>query len=556
MKFYTNFLMLCAVLLSLGASAQFTHPMLFEINSPASITGSYNYGPQSGAGWGITALPSPTVSGQLVWGFDNVGNDSLACDTIINNYAGKIVMVRRGVCNFSQKMYYAQQAGAIGCVVCNNQGGTAIINMAAGTFGAQITIPAVSLSQNDCALLAARVDAGDNVIASFRKPYVSEAVGFFAVETPKAQIYPHDSLMSLDVTNAGNVTASNILVSLDITEPNGNVVSLTETLASLDVDSTKTVTFNSNYSPSDVGTYSMTFKSSLSTDSIVNTFSIGANRFRLDRDQNIAWATITDANYQAAGFKVSIGATYLTGANGGYAKSVTYAMGDNMSRFIGKDLLVEIRAYPRVLTTATAVIDSFPIVAVGINTIDPTDTAAYSLQTINILDVNTLEDSTLLAANSQYLVMVKYVRPAGDTLSVAPRYGFSGDEPFISYGTVVLSDQLYLGGFGGSNVVARLNTNDVISSPTAIQNIVERSQFELMPNPADKLLNVNMNLDELSENVTVTLFDINGRIIEQSNYSNVKDQSVQLNVENLNAGFYFVRIKTDKGVQTKEFVKK
>jgi hypothetical protein len=428
--------------------------------------------------------------------------------------------------------------------------------MAAGTFGAQVTIPAVSLSQNDCALLAARVDAGDTVIASFRKPYVSEAVGFFAVETPKAQIYPHDSLMSLDVTNAGNVTASNILVSLDITEPNGNVVSLTETLASLDVDSTKTVTFNSNYSPSDVGTYSMTFKSSLSTDSIVNTFSIGANRFRLDRDQNIAWATITDANYQAAGFKVSIGATYLTGANGGYAKSVTYAMGDNMSRFIGKDLLVEIRAYPRVLTTATAVIDSFPIVAVGINTIDPTDTAAYSLQTINILDVNTLEDSTLLAANSQYLVMVKYVRPAGDTLSVAPRYGFSGDEPFISYGTVVLSDQLYLGGFGGSNVVARLNTNDVISSPTAIQNIVERSQFELMPNPADKLLNVNMNLDELSENVTVTLFDINGRIIEQSNYSNVKDQSVQLNVENLNAGFYFVRIKTDKGVQTKEFVKK
>jgi hypothetical protein len=547
--------MLCAVLLSLGASAQFTHPMLFEINSPAGITGSYNYGPQSGAGWGITALPTPTVSGELVWGYD-ITPDSLVCDTITNDYTGKIVMVRRGVCNFSQKMYYAQQSGAVGCIVCNNQGGTAIINMAAGTFGAQITIPAVSLSENDCALIAAAIANGDIVNGAFRKPYVSEAVGFFAVETPKAQIYPHDSLMSLDVTNAGNVAASNILVSLDITEPSGTVVSFTETLASLDVDSTKTVTYNSNYSPSDVGTYSMVFKSSLSSDSIVKNFEIGTNRFRLDRDQNIAWATITDANYSAAGFKVSIGSTYLTGANGGYAKSVTYAMGDNMARFIGKDLLVEIRAYPRVLTNATAVIDSFPIVAVGINTIDPTDTAAYSIQTVNILDVNSLEDSTLLAANSQYLVMIKYVRPAGDTLSVAPRFGFSGDEPFISYGTVVLSDQLYLGGFGGSNVVARLNTNDVVSSPTAIQNIVERSQFELMPNPADKLLNVNMNLDVLSENVTITLFDINGRIIEQSNYSNVKDQSVQLNVENLNAGFYFVRIKTDNGVQTKEFVKK
>jgi hypothetical protein len=300
----------------------------------------------------------------------------------------------------------------------------------------------------------------------------------------------------------------------------------------------------------------MVFKSSLSSDSIIKTFVIGENRYRLDRDQNIAWTTITDANYSAAGFKVSIGSTYLTGANGGYAKSVTYAMGDNMARFLGKDLLIEVRAYPRVLTTATAVIDSFPIVAVGINTIDPSDTTAYSLQTVGILDVNSLEDSTLLAANSQYLVMIKYVRPAGDTLSVAPRFGFSGNEPFISYGTVVLSDQLYLGGFGGANIVARLNTNDVLSPATGIQNIVERSQFDLMPNPADKVLNVNMNLVELSENVTVTLFDINGRIIEQSNYSNVKDQSVQLNVENLNAGFYFVRINTDKGVQTKEFVKK
>ena len=70
------------------------------------------------------------------------------------------------------------------------------------------------------------------------------------------------------------------------------------------------------------------------------------------------------------------------------------------------------------------------------------------------------------------------------------------------------------------------------------------------------LLNVDMNLSETAENATVTMFDINGRIIEQLNYSNVKQQNIQFNVANLSAGFYFVRIQSENGVQTKEFIKK
>jgi hypothetical protein len=167
-----------------------------------------------------------------------------------------------------------------------------------------------------------------------------------------------------------------------------------------------------------------------------------------------------------------------------------------------------------------------------------------------------LEDSTILDAYTQYLVVVKYVRPVGDTLSVAPRFAFSGDESFISYGTIVNSDQLYLGGFGGINAVIRLNTNDVLATSTSTTNIISQSQFNLFPNPAKDLLNVDMNLSETAENATVTMFDINGRIIEQLNYSNVKQQNIQFNVANLSAGFYFVRIQSENGVQTKEFIKK
>lgn len=560
MKLYTKFMMLCAMLFAFAAQAQFTHPMLFEINSPSGVAGSYNYGPQSGAGWGITALPSAAVSGQLVWGFDNAQTgtllvDSLLCDSVTNSYAGKIVLIRRGTCNFSQKMYNAQLAGAVGCVICNNTGTVDIINMAAGTNGAQVTIPAVSIGFNDCAAIAARVDAGDTVVATFRKPFISEASGFFAVETPQAQIYPHDSIMSVDITNAGTTNATNVIVSLDITEPSGNVVTLTETLAALNADSTRTVTFNSRYSPSDTGIYTQVFKSTLSIDSIEKTFQIGSERFRLDRESDYSWGTITDAGFATANFRMSLGTTYLTGPSGAVSKSVTYAMGDNMAQFLGKQLVIEIRAFPNTLTNATAVIDSFPIVAVGVDTISTADTAAYTLNTITLLDVNTLEDSTVLAANSQYLVLVKYIRPTGDTLSIAPRFAFSGDESFISYGTVVNSDQLYLGGFGGINAVIRLNTNDVLNPVGITPTLITQSQFDLFPNPANNILNMNLSLEETAENATVTMFDINGRIIEQLNYSNVKQQNIQFNVANLSAGFYFVRIQSENGVQTKEFIK-
>jgi hypothetical protein len=147
--------------------AQFNHPMIFEINSPTSIDSSYNYGPQSSTGWGITSLPQKKVSGQLVWGYD-ITPDTLLCDPVTNDYTGKIVMVRRGVCNFSQKIYNAQLAGAVGCIICNNNGGTDVITMTGGTNGPLVTIPSVMLSSQNCASIAAALAAGDTVIATFK----------------------------------------------------------------------------------------------------------------------------------------------------------------------------------------------------------------------------------------------------------------------------------------------------------------------------------------------------------------------------------------------------
>lgn len=64
---------------------------------------------------------------------------------------GKIAIIDRGLCPFATKVKNAQEQGAIGVIIANNQGGTAIINMS-GT-DATITIPALSVTQNDGAAI-------------------------------------------------------------------------------------------------------------------------------------------------------------------------------------------------------------------------------------------------------------------------------------------------------------------------------------------------------------------------------------------------------------------
>ena len=54
------------------------------------------------------------------------------CTAISTVLSGKLALIDRGACDFSLKAFNAQAAGAVGVIVANNQGGTAIIPMGAG----------------------------------------------------------------------------------------------------------------------------------------------------------------------------------------------------------------------------------------------------------------------------------------------------------------------------------------------------------------------------------------------------------------------------------------
>ncbi len=112
-----------------------------KVTAPASLVGIKDAGT---AAWGPSAFTlSGTIAGVAV------GTTNAACAALpAGSLTGKIAFIDRGTCGFSVKALNAQNAGAIGVIIGNNQGGTAVINMSV-TAGSVPTIPSLSVSQND-----------------------------------------------------------------------------------------------------------------------------------------------------------------------------------------------------------------------------------------------------------------------------------------------------------------------------------------------------------------------------------------------------------------------
>ncbi len=115
------------------------------------------------------AISNIGISGELAITDTGLPNPNNACSNIINGpqIAGKIAFIRRGICDFDDKVYRAQLAGAIAVVIANNvdtgviiPGGDSIV----GGIPVTLTIPTVFVSQSDGDTLLA---ASPGVLLSF-----------------------------------------------------------------------------------------------------------------------------------------------------------------------------------------------------------------------------------------------------------------------------------------------------------------------------------------------------------------------------------------------------
>ena len=100
-------------------------------------------------------------------------------------------------------------------------------------------------------------------------------------------------------------------------------------------------------------------------------------------------------------------------------------------------------------------------------------------------------------------------------------------------------------------IISTINLDNIAASTTlSAKDFNSKNEFEISPNPATSILNINLsqNLD----NATVTIYDILGKKVFTKL---LNELSSSIDVSKWKSGVYLVRISTNTQVLTKRFVK-
>ena len=118
------------------------------VTDTGGVVNEYNMMP---AGFGALLSEVPIIS-ELVLVDDGIDNIYDACENIGNGneVVGKIALLDRGTngCQRGTQALKAQNAGAIGVVICNTNNGISTMN--SGDDGGEVIIPAVMIGEDDC----------------------------------------------------------------------------------------------------------------------------------------------------------------------------------------------------------------------------------------------------------------------------------------------------------------------------------------------------------------------------------------------------------------------
>ncbi len=133
------------------------------VSSPSSVQGEYDMQLAE-----FASCEFESISGTLALGEDDFGT-ATGCNangdlSAISNVSGKIAIMDRGNCAFTDKTLAAQDAGAIAVIICNNEAEPALLTMSGEND--DITIPSMLISQADCSILKTEIGNNIEVVAS------------------------------------------------------------------------------------------------------------------------------------------------------------------------------------------------------------------------------------------------------------------------------------------------------------------------------------------------------------------------------------------------------
>jgi len=197
---------------------------LLGVTAPVPVPANLTDVPFGGAAFGPTATstvgPAGIVAAETIaTAVTPASGKTLGCSQTgdvspfpAGSATGKIVLIERGVCNFSDKAFNAQRAGAIAAFVYNSAaGGDAVMTMGGGTHQFDVTIPSwflgrtnglnmVALANANPTTAQAKFDPAPRVVAN-----PGDVIAGFSSRGPTQDklIKPDVSAPGVDVLSSG-----------------------------------------------------------------------------------------------------------------------------------------------------------------------------------------------------------------------------------------------------------------------------------------------------------------------------------------------------------------
>lgn len=508
----------------------------------------------------------------LVWGY-TINADSLLCDSVANDYAGKIVVIRRGVCEFGRKILWAEQAGAIGVLVLNHyatatEDACTVLNMAAGVFGSQVTIPAFFGSRSVSEQLEPLIAQGD-AEACFVLLRMSTPTAASMYATPLSQV---DTMQAITVNynNRSGAAQTDVNLKAEFFDPAGiSLGSIAYNMPICEPGVDSFIVFPEFFSPAMKGKHSVLFtnnKFAEAIDSVYAYFEHTDYTFATDNLVNDAGGVGPSVDqFNNAGRFIQSGGLCLTGDVPGRATYASFGISNIAEVYVPNNAsanIIGIAVY-RADVDGDGVGDlaaSFDDLAAGLLSYVEYEMTGNEINDqlihVPLTDLNTGADGVDLDANSAYYISLIYDGAAANT-GIAVRFTNSPDVAYAAFtgypSTPLYLGQLFTGGWNGAMVVQRLQLEGFIPVSTSTPSFLSEAKVLVSPNPANEFVQVTLALDEVNPSVAVSILDSRGSLVNATRVErNFQNGVMNFDVQQLPSGLYYLWVRTAEGSTMKK----
>ncbi|WP_235298334.1 PA domain-containing protein [Portibacter marinus] len=521
----------------------------FVVESPPEAAGEYDYGGTSNFGPDITE----NFCGELVWGGPA---ENLSCEPISADLTGKIALIRRGTCDFSLKIWHAQEAGAIAVVIVDHgQGQNAVnepVDMLGGDMADEVNIPAIILSFLTSEIIVPAVNSG-TVEVCFRLPTIQNSFGPYSYSTPRAQIVPLENI-SVQLINRTGQAMSNVEGRVEIISPLGETTTL---IATNDLPVNEVITYHfEHYLPKELGEYTMVYSSDHDVATIERKFEITENTFATDDGIPVGSRGLTNDDFATSDFFQQSGSLVIAGADE-MATHITFGLAN------GEEL------YTRDENSDIVVVAVYNADQDGNNILDldiistfedlgqPLEIGIYQIDGTEVFDklvTVELENPVLLEKDRLYYATVAYSGEDAGT-GIAPRFSVS---KHVDYNNSLITPlqtngQLFNGWDRSSTMITRLHTKGHVVNTDEYHN--SEFSLDLINNPVlNGILNFSVNDLNFVDNAKFCLFNSNGELLKKISIKNNYYQNYMIDVHEFDSGLYFIKASFSSGYICRKFI--